>query len=574
MKKCLFFLLLSFFSIGHAQAGWSIWNEMAALIKNNGDETFTTVQESESLLPCSVKTNTVFFDFDNDGNLDLLMMGQGGNWRTSADIKMVCLYRNLGAAGNYLFEKVAAPGFKQYTDEGFYSPISIGDYDHDGYNDVLLMCYDNVGRSIDLYKNDKGSGQFIRQENTGFVPASNGSVAFGDIDNDGWLDILFTGQSNATIAGIKTYRNKQDGTFQDITPGIVSGAYQGQSTLSDVNGDGTLDIFSTGYGLNWSRKASLYLNTIDPSTKLPVYTYKSEAQSGILGAIRANPLFADFNNDGFMDLIMNGEPSNGSGFRTRVYYQKANGAFTLDTSYPLVPVNQDGGINMGDINGDGNMDLIVGGYIGRYDGSATHYSCPLRVYENRPEEAGLKKNTLPAAPKNLQVDYTNGELIVSWDAGEDAETAETALRYNIFVKNVATDKTWMLIPSDTQTGQIKVGTDLQTSLSAQHKSYRMPVSESANYTIGVQTLDQAYAGSAFTTVTLGITGLSTTKASDVAIDMSDLGFVVNSTIEKPVTVTNISGQTLFRGVTNHFIPVSQRGVYLLTVNGETFKLLK
>ena len=57
-------------------------------------------------------------------------------------------------------------------------------------------------------------------------------------------------------------------------------------------------------------------------------------------------------------MVINGEPSDGSGFRNRIYYQNEEGKFTMDTSYPIVPVNQDGGINMGDWDGDGNMDII------------------------------------------------------------------------------------------------------------------------------------------------------------------------------------------------------------------------
>ena len=314
MKRLIACLLATLPYIG---AVAHVWDELAILARRNGDGTFTL--EKDSYLAVSTYTNAVFFDYNNDGNLDLLIMGQGGDWNVSSDIKIVALYRNLGEENGYRFEKVAAPGFLPYKDEGFFNPVSVGDYNHDGYTDVVVMSYHN-GRRIDLYLNDRGSGTFIRQEQQGFEAATNGSVMFGDLNNDGWLDIEFTGYSDKTSTALKTYINKRDGAFVDETPSNIRGAFQGQSTLADINGDGTLDIISTGNGDGWVCLSSLYYNTVDKDGKC-IYRYVSEKESNILGVSRANPLVADFNGDGLMDMVINGEPSDGSGFRNRIYYQ-------------------------------------------------------------------------------------------------------------------------------------------------------------------------------------------------------------------------------------------------------------
>lgn len=550
-------------------ADWNIWNEMAALVKNNGDGTFSLVQEYDANIAVTVWTNAVFFDYNNDGNLDLLVNGRGGDWRVPSDKKFVCLYKNLGANGNYLFEEVPNTGFVHSCDELYLNTISVGDYDNDGYNDVIIMGNDGVSGKVRLYKNNDGTGLFTLQPYFSDRAVSAGSVMFGDMDNDGWLDVFFCGShENSTVTGI--YKNMQDGTFSDIGSNYsITTGTNSQSILADINGDGNLDIITTGQS-GFRNIASIYLNAVNQQSGKREFTLKSNISSGLVPVKFANILAADFNNDGLTDLILNGTSSTDN--KTRVYYQNGGGTYSHDTNYPILSVH-DGGINLGDINGDGNMDVIAGGY--KSDSNNDIYNSPVRIYENHPELVGLRNNSNPESPKNIAVvNVGDGNMKISWESATDDKTPEKALRYNIFVKNDDTGETWMKVPAHITTGRVKVGNDLQILFSSQSKDYKMKVSQSGNYTIGVQSVDQSGAGSEFITVKKYIqTDNATIIAEKLQVINVSNGIMIKSSKDEEVKIINPIGKKVADGKTNSVIPLVS-GLFIAIVNGASIKIIK
>jgi len=147
----------------------------AVLYRNNGDGTFTDVAEKAGITDKSNGRGSAFFDYDNDGDLDLITVG---------GTTPLHLYRN---NGDGTFIDVAWKEAKLIPST--FERLTVGDYDNDGYMDIYLMPW---GRLRVLYHNN-GDGTFkdVTQEaGVGGFATRSGGCAFGDYDNDGDLDLF------------------------------------------------------------------------------------------------------------------------------------------------------------------------------------------------------------------------------------------------------------------------------------------------------------------------------------------------------------------------------------------------
>ena len=142
--------------------------------------------EGEKLLPETMGGGVAVFDFDRDGDNDLLFVG-GTSWPWAktpvANPRSLCLYRNEGSAN---FVDVTAEVGLEKNFYGF-GP-AVGDYDNDGWPDLFVSA---VGKNV-LFKNNEGKFADV-SENAGVAGEetawSSGAVWF-DYDNDGQLDLF------------------------------------------------------------------------------------------------------------------------------------------------------------------------------------------------------------------------------------------------------------------------------------------------------------------------------------------------------------------------------------------------
>ena len=218
----------------------------------------------ERFLPETMGPGMAFFDYDNDGWMDVLMVNSGpADFYTPKTPLKHALYKN-NRDGSFtdVTEKAGITG------QTFGMGCAIGDFDNDGYSDIFVTAY---GRPI-LYRNN-GNGTFTDvTEKSGLLKAPNWttSAVWFDYDNDGRLDLFlcsfveFNLKNNVFCGDNKLgkrfyciprvfrptpsaiFHNNGDGTFTDVTAGTDIARAMGKAlgvVATDINNDGLVDLF-------------------------------------------------------------------------------------------------------------------------------------------------------------------------------------------------------------------------------------------------------------------------------------------------------------------------------------------
>jgi len=547
--------LLDIFYSGMNNTGGGL---TTCLYKNNGDGTFT---QQDINIPSLNLFSAAWIDYDNDGNLDLIVCGSTTGDATGSVTK---LYRNTGAAGGYTFEEVTTAQFTQTSlEKNNSSPndyVAVGDYDNDGYPDILITGVDNtkVGllswRRCDLYKNN-GDGTFTLQNNAldgigGFYNADGGSVKFADMNNDGYLDILTTGYD--TGGEFYLYMNNGDGTFSDYSPSNIPGVYQGGAIAADFDNDGNLDLIVNGQG-DSPRYATLAFNTGagDGSFTIANNSNLEPFNGGICTA-------GDLNNDGLTDVIANGWGALASTGITTMYLNNGDKTFQAFTNDPFVKARA-GGCALADFNNDGLLDVWYCGYS-----DAPLSNSIASLYFNEGGD-GIVPNTPPSIPTNLKADVSGDQVTFSWDPSTDAETPSAGIHYNLYVQK-AGEAPIFVLPADINTGFIKVAEQMN-AINTNH--YVMTLPNFSDYTWGVQAIDNGKMSSRF--AKSDDTGIKTLNNSIIISDNGGVLRVNTNGLTASVLITDVTGKTVLKTICDGaFVKTGlERGVYIVKVNTNT-----
>jgi Tfp pilus assembly protein PilF len=268
-----------------------------------------------------------FADFDNDGWLDLFVIGAEGRGH---------LFRN---NGNGTFADVsgkAGIGDVRGARKGVFV-----DLDHDGDLDLLLI---GAGQQT-VYRNNLDGTFTEGSAAMGLAGGAASDVVFGDFDGDGRTDLFVASERGKSTL----LHNGGPQHFRDVTSSSGLASVGGSSAVAaaDFNNDGYLDLFVAGAN---GGESSLWLNKGDGTF---VRDHRSDAA---LKAARSvtSAAFVDYDNDGWLDLVVTS--------RSSVLLLRNDGAGRyLDRSTQIPDaVRKSGGaaLSVADIDDDGDEDLL------------------------------------------------------------------------------------------------------------------------------------------------------------------------------------------------------------------------
>jgi len=353
------------------------WNR---LFRNRGDLTFVDVTERAGVSGEGYSTGAAAADYDNDGHVDLFVAGINGNR----------LYHNRGD-GTFA-DVTAASGIQTFT-----WSVAAGwfDYDNDGRLDLFVVNYvdwapqrnkfcGDQGRGLRVYCHPKhyaglpnalyrnrGDGTFEDVSERSGIAQHVGkgmSVAFADYDDDGFTDVIVTNDAVPNFL----FHNRRNGTFEEI--GLLAGVavpangrpVSGMGVdFRDYDNDGRPDIVLTAltgetFPLFKNEKGAFFKDA----------TYESGLAAATIRLSGWGAAFADFDNDGFKDLLTANSHANDrvEEFEAAAYrqpnsiFRNVSGRFqnvsaTAGDDFTVPRANR--GIGIADFDRDGRLDVVI-----------------------------------------------------------------------------------------------------------------------------------------------------------------------------------------------------------------------
>ena len=414
---------------------------------NESGNAYTTTTIPD--IPREYRSGLEWMDFNRDGLLDLNF----GNK----------IYLNDGSGGYTLFDL--------FDDSRIEEFLSMADLDFDGDLDLFVPGLSGVGEQQSaFYLNN--NGDFTKQVTNIPIIHEHGLTTFVsewmDFDKDHDMDVLIYGMDYSGNMSSALYENN-NGTFHPRDE-MNLGSYP---HFIDIDSDGDLDIFS-----EFTYYQSLHENINGTD-------FVERQISGLHKRFSRGDLeWGDINNDGYPDLVVSGQPY-GEDYSTKIYLNNDGTDFTLLDSLDFAVHFYRGDLKLFDFDNDGDLDILI-------CNDFTTDGMVVKLFSNNIHNEIIQ----PAPPSGIYAEMVGGKAILHWNksAGNIQSTgSNTAM---IFIKDSSSNELVFAPGAHLEDGYRKTpgpGLVSDTTLII-HKL------EPGKYYWGVQHVDQAFNGSAFSAI--------------------------------------------------------------------------
>jgi len=275
-------------------------NPTGILYQNLGNDNF---EEANTILLGYFDGESEWGDLDNDGDQDLVTIGNKG-----------------GEGATRIYRNDQSDNFYQITHEMtnvYEGGVDLGDYDNDKDLDILIIGYyknqsGGVEKALKLYANN-GNFEFSEIFSE-FIGMSESSIRWADYDGDGDLDIIANGSTEAPTHLVYLYQNLGNDNFLNV--GIeIFGTVNGSVDWGDYDNDGDLDFLLTGMPSYGDEPITeIYRNIAEN-------LFNKEDSLNLPKVSHSTGLWCDYDLDGDLDVFIAGQLASGY-FVSAVYTNK------------------------------------------------------------------------------------------------------------------------------------------------------------------------------------------------------------------------------------------------------------
>ncbi len=425
---------------------------------------------------------------------------------------------------------------ESYLKQEFPSGIkAFGDFNNDKYIDV-------INQNGIMYLSN-GDNSFTPK--SVFTLSGVTNIAVADYDNDEDLDFVVNGKDSGGNSFTKLFKNNGDSTFTEQTEIALTGVCDGTTAWGDYDNDGDLDLLIVGATDLFNRIWETQIFTNNGNN-----TFTQIPNTNFIGVYEGNGVWADYDNDGFLDFVISGKisiPNTIEITRTALYHNNGNGTFTEKYSGKFYGAyGSSNACLWSDYDGDGDLDLKISGNIGADSKSTIVYENTFpdslflaidkdnlkaktifkKAFDLKPnyefynqvdydndgdldiiEDGKIKRNTTnfyfgdfaknnkPAIPLNLIYRNLPGYVGLTWDIVKTDETPDSLLFYNIRFRKDGTLQ-WSGASHSSDNGYHRIS-DFGNIQYKNTAKYKLP---EGKYEWQVQTIDGALTGSEWSAI--------------------------------------------------------------------------